>query len=153
WTDKHTQLFKEIKIYAKEIPCLHLASPLAFKIVESDASDIDYGGILKQLINNNEQLIQYNSGTWNNAQKNYATIKKEILAIVLCVQKLQSDLLNKKFLIRVHCAAANSIFNKRCKKSSSKTNILPLARGFQKHQALILQLNILKEILIHFLTT
>ncbi|GAV64326.1 LOW QUALITY PROTEIN: hypothetical protein CFOL_v3_07844, partial [Cephalotus follicularis] len=38
--DTHTQLIKKIKIYAKEIPCLHLASPLAFKILKTDASDI-----------------------------------------------------------------------------------------------------------------
>ncbi|GAV86505.1 LOW QUALITY PROTEIN: hypothetical protein CFOL_v3_29935, partial [Cephalotus follicularis] len=39
---KHTQLIRQIKTYAKEIPCLHLASPLAFKIVETDVSDIGY---------------------------------------------------------------------------------------------------------------
>ncbi|GAV89610.1 hypothetical protein CFOL_v3_33024, partial [Cephalotus follicularis] len=101
WTDVHTQVAKQIKIYAKEIPCLHLASPLAFKIVETDASDIGYRGILKQLVDDKEQLFQYKSGTWNHAQKNYVTIKKEILAIVLYVQEFQSDLLNQKFLIRV----------------------------------------------------
>ncbi|GAV77393.1 LOW QUALITY PROTEIN: hypothetical protein CFOL_v3_20864, partial [Cephalotus follicularis] len=85
-------LIRQIKNYAKEIPCLHLASPLAFKGVETDGSDIRYGGILKQLIDNKEQLVQYTSGTCNNAQRNYATIKKEILAIVLCVKKFQSDL-------------------------------------------------------------
>ncbi|GAV62962.1 hypothetical protein CFOL_v3_06484, partial [Cephalotus follicularis] len=93
WTDKHTQLIKQIKIYAKEIPCLHLASHEAFKIVETDASNIGYGGILKQLINDKEQLVQYTSGSWNNAQKNCATVKKEILAIVLRIQKFQGDLL------------------------------------------------------------
>ncbi|GAV69892.1 hypothetical protein CFOL_v3_13392, partial [Cephalotus follicularis] len=98
WIDVHTQLIRQIKAYKKEIPCLYLASPLAFKIVETDGSDIGYGGILKQLVNDKEQLIQYTSGTCNSAQKNYATIKKEISAIVLCVQKFQSDLLNQKFL-------------------------------------------------------
>ncbi|GAV70815.1 hypothetical protein CFOL_v3_14313, partial [Cephalotus follicularis] len=109
-----------IQIYAKEIPCLHLASPLAFKIVETDASYVGYGGILKQLINDKEQLVQYTSGTWNNAQRNYATVKKEIVAIVLCIQKFPSDLLNKKFLIRVDCAAANSILTKDVKNFASK---------------------------------
>ncbi|GAV67308.1 hypothetical protein CFOL_v3_10814, partial [Cephalotus follicularis] len=109
WTNIHTQLIKKIKIYAKEIPCLHLPTH------EADASDIGYGGILKQLINNKEQLVQYTSGSWNNAQRNYATVKKEILAIVLCIQKFQSDLLNQKFLIRVDCAAVGSILNKDVK--------------------------------------
>ncbi|GAV64389.1 hypothetical protein CFOL_v3_07907, partial [Cephalotus follicularis] len=78
WTNEHTQLIKQIKLYAKEIPCLHIASPSTFKIIETDASDIGYGGILKKLINNKEQLVQYTSGTWNNAQRNYATARKEI---------------------------------------------------------------------------
>ncbi|GAV74005.1 hypothetical protein CFOL_v3_17488 [Cephalotus follicularis] len=79
--NKNTQSIKQIKIY--EIPCLYLVSPLAFKIVETNTSDIGYGGNLKQ-------LVQYARGTWNNAQKNYVIIKKEILVIVLCIQKIQT---------------------------------------------------------------
>ncbi|GAV65640.1 hypothetical protein CFOL_v3_09155, partial [Cephalotus follicularis] len=120
WTDRHTQLIKQIKIYAKEISCLHLALPSVFKIVEIDVSNIGYCGILKQLIENKEQLVQYTSGTWNNAQRNYITVKKEIIAIVLYIQKFQSDLLNKKFLIRVDCVAANSILTKDVKNLASK---------------------------------
>ncbi|GAV79394.1 hypothetical protein CFOL_v3_22859, partial [Cephalotus follicularis] len=119
-TNEHTQLIKQIKLYAKEIPCLHLASPLTFKIIETDVSDIGYGGIIKQLINNKEQLVQYTNETWNNTQRNYATVKKEILTIVLCVQKFQSNLLNQKFLIRVDCAASNSILTKYVKNLVSK---------------------------------
>ena len=35
--------------------------------------------------------------------------KKEILAIVLCIQKFQEDVFNKKFLIRVDCKNAKEI--------------------------------------------
>ena len=35
--------------------------------------------------------------------------KKEILAIVLCIQKFQEDVYNKKFLIRVDCKSAKEI--------------------------------------------
>ncbi|GAV74808.1 hypothetical protein CFOL_v3_18288, partial [Cephalotus follicularis] len=121
WMDTHTQLIKQIKNHAKEIHCLHLASPSTFKIVETDASDIGYGGgILKQVVNNQEQLVQYTSRIWNHTQLNYATIKKTILAIVLCIQKFQSDLLNQKFLIKVDCAVVNSILTKDFKNLASK---------------------------------
>ncbi|GAV89468.1 hypothetical protein CFOL_v3_32882, partial [Cephalotus follicularis] len=53
---KNTQSIKQIKIYAKEIPYLYLPSPLAFKIVETNTSDI--GSNLKQLVDNKEQLVQ-----------------------------------------------------------------------------------------------
>ncbi|GAV76429.1 hypothetical protein CFOL_v3_19903, partial [Cephalotus follicularis] len=87
---KNTQLIKQIKIYAKEIPCLYLASPLAFKIVETNTSNIGYGSNLKQLVDNKEQLVQYTSRNWNNAQKNYVTVKKDILIIVSCIHKFQT---------------------------------------------------------------
>jgi hypothetical protein len=40
------------------------------------ASDYGYGGILKQRKDSKEQLVRFTSGTWNDAQKNYSTIKK-----------------------------------------------------------------------------
>ncbi|GAV88067.1 LOW QUALITY PROTEIN: hypothetical protein CFOL_v3_31491, partial [Cephalotus follicularis] len=40
--------------------------------------------------------------------------------IVLCIQKFQSDLFNKKFLIRVDCAAVDSILNKYVKNLAYK---------------------------------
>ncbi|GAV62752.1 hypothetical protein CFOL_v3_06275 [Cephalotus follicularis] len=55
--NKNTQSIKQIKIYAKEIPYLCSASPLAFKIVETN-TDIGYGSNLKQLVDNKEQLMQ-----------------------------------------------------------------------------------------------
>ena len=76
------------------LPCLALANPEVFKIVEIDTPDIDYGRILKQKDGNHEKLIRYTSRTWNNATLNYNTIKKEILSIVLCISKFQDDLLN-----------------------------------------------------------
>jgi hypothetical protein len=37
WPDAHTALVRQIKKQVQEIPCLHLANPLAPKIVETDA--------------------------------------------------------------------------------------------------------------------
>ena len=45
-----------------EIPCHHLADPSLPKVVEIDASDLGYGGILKQIHNGWEVVIQYTSG-------------------------------------------------------------------------------------------
>ncbi|KAK2970724.1 hypothetical protein RJ640_015149 [Escallonia rubra] len=50
WTIVHTQAIRRIKLRAKTLPCLCLPLPEAFKIVEIDASDTGYGGILKQRI-------------------------------------------------------------------------------------------------------
>ncbi|KAG4944306.1 hypothetical protein JHK85_048952 [Glycine max] len=47
-SDIHTQTVKDIKLKVQSIKCLYLPIRQAFKIVEIDASDIGYGGILKQ---------------------------------------------------------------------------------------------------------
>ena len=54
WNEEHTKIVKTIKSRVKTLPCLALADPEAFKIVETDASDIGYGGILKQRDGNHE---------------------------------------------------------------------------------------------------
>ena len=96
WTSVHTSLVKEIKSHVKTLPCLGIPLPDSYKIVETDASEIGYGGILKQQVslNHPEQIVRFHSRIWNLAQSNYSTIKKEILSIVLCISKSQDDLLN-----------------------------------------------------------
>jgi len=120
WSDLHTDLVKQIKKQVQTIPLLHLANPLAPKIVETDASDIGYGGILKQVQDNKEQILQYTSAHWNDCQKNYSTIKKEIPSIVLSITKFQSDLLNQKFLLRVDCKSAKEVLQKDVQNLASK---------------------------------
>ena len=50
WSDVHTSLVKQIKSHVKTLPFLGILTVGAFKIVETDASDIGYGGILKQKV-------------------------------------------------------------------------------------------------------
>jgi len=120
WSDIHTQVVKEIKLKVQSIKCLYLPIPQTFKIVKTDASNIGYGGILKQRVSTQENVIAYTSKHWNSAQQKYSTVKKEVLAIVLCISKFQSDLLNQKFLIRVDCKSAKEILQKDVKNLTSK---------------------------------
>ncbi|RVW18649.1 Enzymatic polyprotein [Vitis vinifera] len=63
WNEDHTKIVKIVKSRVKSLPCLTLADHKAFKIVETDASDIGFGGILKQRSNNQELLVRFTSGT------------------------------------------------------------------------------------------
>ena len=76
WSDDHTSLVKQIKSHVKTLPCLGIPTVNAFKIVETDASDIGYGGILKQRVSpdSSEQIVRFYSGIWNTAQLNYSTM-------------------------------------------------------------------------------
>nr|KYP37097.1 polyprotein [Cajanus cajan] len=120
WTTVHTNVVRQIKQQVKVLPCLYLPNPNLPKIVETDASDIGYGGVLKQAMHDSENCIAFTSKHWNKAQQNYSTVKKEVLAIVLCISKFQSDLLNQKFLVRVDCKSAKDILQKDVKNLASK---------------------------------
>ncbi|KAA0040829.1 polyprotein [Cucumis melo var. makuwa] len=120
WTDEHTRAVQSIKSLAKSIPSLSLVDEQAKLIIDTDASDIGYGGILKQELNEKISIVRYHSGIWNSAQKNYSTVKKEVLAIVLSVQKFQGDLINKEFLVRTDSKASKFIFEKDVKNLISK---------------------------------
>ena len=59
-------IIRQIKKYVKQLPCIVILSPNTFKIVETDASDIGYGGILKQVAKNDakKQIVRFHSGSW-----------------------------------------------------------------------------------------
>ena len=122
WTDTHTFFVKQIKSHVKTLPCLGIPTVNTFKIFETNASDIGYGGILKQRVspNSSKQIVRFHFGVWNNAQINYSTIKKEILSVVLCISKFQSDLLNQKFLLWIDCKSAKYVIEKDVENIASK---------------------------------
>ena len=63
WSDVHTSLVQQIKSHVKTLPCLGIPTVGAFKIVETGASDIGYGGILKQRVSleSPEQIVRFYS--------------------------------------------------------------------------------------------
>lgn len=77
---------------------------------------------MKQLLpgTDKEQGVRYYSGTWSSTQLNYITIKKEILAIVLCITKFQDHLFSKSFLLKTDCKGVKSVLKKDVKNLVSK---------------------------------
>ncbi|GKC99566.1 reverse transcriptase domain-containing protein [Tanacetum coccineum] len=64
---------------------------LSFKIM-CDASDYVVGAVLGQRIDKHFKPIHYASKTMNEAQENYTTTEKELLAIVFAFDKFQLDI-------------------------------------------------------------
>ena len=64
---------------------------LSFKIM-CDASDFAVGAVLGQRKEKHFHPIYYASKTLNNAQENYATTEKELLAVVFAFDKFRSYL-------------------------------------------------------------
>ncbi|XLU65356.1 hypothetical protein S245_024565, partial [Arachis hypogaea] len=112
-----------LKTKVRDLSCLYLPVPHAFKIVETDASNLGY----------------------NSTQQNYSTIKKEILAIVLCITKFQSDLLNQKFLVRLDCKSAKDILQNDVKNLASKQIFASTSRVTQTLSLTFSHVNICRE--------
>ena len=148
WSEQHTQIIQQAKIKVQSLPCLGIPHPDAFMMVETDASDIGYGGILKQKLGKkNVQIVHFHFGLWHGPQQKYSTIKKQILAIVLCVSKFQMIYLSKNSYY-VLTANLPTKFCKKMFKIWCQNKSLLAGKQFYLH--LILILNLSKELIMLF---
>jgi hypothetical protein len=80
-----------------------------------DASDYAVGAVLGQRVDKLPHVIYYASKTLNDAQLNYSTTEKELLAIVFALDKFRSYLLGSKIIIYLYRVALKYLFfKKRC---------------------------------------
>ena len=58
-----TNIVQQVKKIVKTLSCLGIPDSEANLIIETDASDIGYGGILKQVLptSSKEQVVKYHS--------------------------------------------------------------------------------------------
>ena len=90
WNDKCLDAFDRLKAILKSAPVL-LAPDFdkCFKLAV-DASDVGIGAVLLQEDNNGiDHPVCYFSKKFNKHQKNYSTIEKECLALILAIQQLE----------------------------------------------------------------
>ncbi|XP_060972217.1 uncharacterized protein LOC133038172 [Cannabis sativa] len=89
---------------------------LPFKIM-CDASDYAIGAVLGQRIDKIPHVISYSSKTLNDAQLNYSTTEKELLAVVFALEKFRSYLLGSKIIVYSDHAALRYLLSKKDAKS------------------------------------
>jgi hypothetical protein len=82
-----------------------------------DASGNAIGAILGQRIDKLSHVIYYASITLKDAQLNYSTTEKELLAVVFALDKFRSYLLGSKIIISSDHAALKYLFSKKDAKS------------------------------------
>ncbi|GAU47732.1 hypothetical protein TSUD_386910 [Trifolium subterraneum] len=85
-----------------------------------DASDYAVGAVLGQRKNKNFHAIHYASKVLNDAQVNYATTEKELLAIVYALEKFPSYLIGTKIVVYTDHAAIKYLITK----SDSKPRLI-----------------------------
>ena len=78
-----------------------------------DASDYALGAVLGQRKNKQSHAIYYASRTLNDAQLNYSTTEKELLAVVFALDKFRSYLIGTKVIVFTDHAALKYLFTKK----------------------------------------
>jgi hypothetical protein len=82
-----------------------------------DALDCAVGAILRQRVDKLPLVIYYASRTLNDAQLNYSTTKKELLAVIFALDKFKSYFLGSKIIIYSNHIALRYLFSKQDTKS------------------------------------
>src|SRR3954469_21592188 len=85
---------------------------LPFEIM-CDASDFVVGAVLGQRVNKKLNVIHYASKTLDSAQKNYATIEKQFLAVVFSCDKFRQYIVDSKVIIHTNHDAIKYLMEKK----------------------------------------
>lgn len=97
WKEEQEQAFTQLRNALCTEPVLQYPDFTKPFIVTTDASGYAIGGILSQGPIGKDAPIAYTSCLLNDAEKNYSTIEKELLAIVYCVNHFRPYLYGRKF--------------------------------------------------------
>ncbi|CEJ05159.1 hypothetical protein RMCBS344292_19107 [Rhizopus microsporus] len=114
WSQEEEDAYQSLKNALTSAPLLAYPDRQQVQILTTDASSKGISAILSQAPQDdlqNEKVISYNSRTLRDAERNYATVHLEALAIVWGVSKYRHYLLGRKFLLRTDNAALVFVLN------------------------------------------
>jgi hypothetical protein len=99
WEEKERTSFEMIKSKLTNAPLLQYPDFSKPFIVTTDASGYAVGAILSQGKFGSDKPLAYASRTLNTAEVNYATVEKDLLAVVWACKHFRPYLLGRKFTI------------------------------------------------------
>lgn len=99
WTKECDDAFKLVKSKVMDAPIMQYPVDGVPFEVATDASDRALGGVLYQTINGKPRYIQFFSKSYNKSQRNYPTVKQELLAIVTALRQFKDYLYGSYFTV------------------------------------------------------
>nr|GFC42837.1 reverse transcriptase domain-containing protein [Tanacetum cinerariifolium] len=113
FSNEYIQTFRTLKDKLIEAPILIAPNwDQPFELM-CDASDFAVGAVLGQRIEKHFRLIHYASKTMNQAETNYTTTEKEMLAVVYAFEKFRSYLIMNKSIVYTDHSALKYLFAKK----------------------------------------
>nr|GEU98592.1 DNA-directed DNA polymerase [Tanacetum cinerariifolium] len=128
--DDYIQAFRTLKEKLTEAPILIAPDwDQPFELM-CDGSDFAVGAVLVQRIEKHFRPIHYASKTMNEADSNYTTTEKEMLAVVYAFEKFRSYLIMNKSIVYTDHSALKYLFAKKDAKARLLRWILLLLQEF-----------------------
>ncbi|CAL9021123.1 unnamed protein product, partial [Prunus brigantina] len=105
--------FNTLKLELTSTPIIKAPDwSLPFELM-CDASNYALGAVLGQRVNKLPHVIYYASRTLNDAQLNYSTTEKELLAVIFALEKFRSYLVGSKVIVYSDHAALRYLLTKK----------------------------------------
>jgi hypothetical protein len=99
WEPKEEEAFRRIQQALTEKPVLRAPDFSCPFLLQTDASETGLGAVLSQIQEGEEHPVLYISRKLTPAERNYATVEREALAIKWAVLELRYYLLGRKFTL------------------------------------------------------
>ena len=113
WISPQQVAFEQLKKLLTRTPILAYPKDGCPHILDTDASNVGLGGVLRQVQDVEERVIAYASKTLSRAQRNYCVTHRELLAIVTFVKQFHHYLYGAPFLVQTHHAALYWLLRKK----------------------------------------
>ena len=121
WNEERQQAFDTLKAKFMEAPVLHMPDPTKQFILQTDASKIALGAVLKQYAEDGElHPCGYLSHTLTPAEKNYQVYDRELLAVLTGLRTWRNILKGSPHAIILHMDHKNLGFYKEHNKMTDR---------------------------------
>ena len=122
WDERCQRSFEQLKQFLTTVPIVRAPNwKLPFEVM-CDANDFAIGVVLGQREDGKPYVIYYAIKTLNEAQRNYTTTEKELLAVVFALDKFRAYLIGSFIMVFTDHSALKYLLTKQDARCKSKVD-------------------------------